>query len=254
VGYASGKDRVNRYATTYRLDPTKLTAVLSQFGSLPNYGQEQLMGCLILTHGRYKWNTNSQRVTFTEERKQLEAIEAITEKLLLQLGVNPRNAAPQSLWDQSERPPLEQLRTLGQQDKEKLGITMRLVTAKIDIAEEQLISAQIADTENRIASAVASLLFLHRQASAAALAARNRVSRGRGGSRNRPASKGQLIRDAIAIYAHLRRSFPNSGPKPGFGGPMVRFVVAVGSLCDAMLASAEIHDVWRLRKSFLKEA
>jgi hypothetical protein len=262
--YVPTEQLVDRYATTYSFDPTRLAAVLFQFGPLPNSGQEQLIRCLVPARSRFQLTTVREEggllevgghATFTQERKQLEAIEATTKKLLLLLGVNPANVnvVPQALWDRSERPPLEQLRTLGQQDEEKWGVMIRLASAKIDLAEKDRINAQLTDTGNRIASAIAGLLFLHRQANAAASAARNRVSPGRGGLRHRPSGKGQLVRNAIAIYVLMRQNFPRSGPEPGFGGPMERFVVAVGTLFGTQLSEADIRGAWRVRKSFLKE-
>jgi hypothetical protein len=260
-----GRDEglIGRYAAIYSFDAIKLAAVLSQFGPLPKQGQEQLIQCLVPARMRYQLSTIDRkegglldpdgRVTFTEERNQLDAIEKTTKNLLLQLGVNPAAAAPEPLWDQSERSPWEQLLTLGQQDEKKRGVTNRLAATNIDIADKDQIGAQLANAGNCVALAIIGLQFLHRQAKAAAIAARNRVSPGRGGSRNRPASRGQLARDAITIYAQMRQSFPASGPKPGFGRPMVRFVVAVSALFGTSLSDSEIQGAWRVRKSFLKE-
>ena len=50
---------------------------------------------------------------------------------------------------------------------------------------------------------------------------------GRGGKRREGQSaEGELIHKILDIYAEVRERHPNSGPKPGYGGPLLRFVRA----------------------------
>ena len=58
-----------------------------------------------------------------------------------------------------------------------------------------------------------------------------------------------LIRSAIAIYEKFRSDYPNSGNKPGYGGPMQRFVHAIAELFGAHVTDADIRDQWRARNS-----
>jgi hypothetical protein len=55
--------------------------------------------------------------------------------------------------------------------------------------------------------------------------------------------------DAIVVYSHIRGQHPASGARPGFGGPLVRFVSAVGKLFAVSVKETEIHEVWRVWKS-----
>jgi hypothetical protein len=124
---------------------------------------------------------------------------------------------------------------------------MQLATAGISHSDgdEDRVNAELAAASNQTAEAVMSLLWLRSQAQLAQQSVRLRE--GRGGTRKRPTPKGALIRDAITIYSHMRKQHLTSGNKPGFGGPMLRFVRAVADLASVVLTDSQIEEVWRVR-------
>jgi hypothetical protein len=68
---------------------------------------------------------------------------------------------------------------------------------------------------------------------AADMAAYNSPARGHGGARrDRPAPITDLVHRLLDVYANIRERFPNSGPKPGFGGPLIRFIRASLDVID----------------------
>jgi hypothetical protein len=99
--------------------------------------------------------------------------------------------------------------------------------------------------DRRLTNFIFDLLWLEERAQIAADELGKLMLDGRGGSRARPRRQGRLIRHAIAAYAAIRKNYPRSGPKPGFGGPMVRFIRAVADLCGAKVNDAAIREVWR---------
>jgi len=251
--YIPDKRLIQGYALRYSWEPAKLTAVLSQFGRLPEAGQEQLIRCLVLAFGRYQMLAKTVRhVTPSEQRNQLTAVEKTARKLLLQLGVNPKDVASHPFWDKlSDHRSSERLQFLGKQSLDGLGVTSRLASAGINIADrdEAEVNAELSAAYDRVADAVIGLLDLHERAKTAAQAATKRMTAGRGGSRHRPTAKGQLIRYALVIYAHMRGQHLNSGNKPGFGRPMLEFIQAVATLYGARVCDADIREVWRRWKS-----
>jgi hypothetical protein len=48
----------------------------------------------------------------------------------------------------------------------------------------------------------------------------------RGGARREPQALAGLVFDIPDIYADVRKRCLKSGPQPGYGGPLVRFVLA----------------------------
>jgi hypothetical protein len=223
---------------------------------LPQAGQKQLIRYLVLALGRYQMLAKIvRRVTPSQQRKQLKAVETTTRNLLLLLGINVKNVAPRAFWEQSsDRPSSERLRTLGRQSLDGLGVTNLLVSAgmRAPDRDEAAINNELGEVADRVADAVIALLCIHERAKTAVQAVAERIAPGRGGSRHRPKAKGQLIRDGIAIYAHMRIQYPDSGRKPGFGGPMLRFIHAVAALYGATVRDEEIRDVWRVWKSIQK--
>jgi hypothetical protein len=88
--YSPSQLLTQRYALAYNWEPDKLAASLTEFGPLPEEGQEQLIRCLVLAYGRYQVLAKSiARIPPSRIRNQLAAIKATIQKLLLQLGVNP---------------------------------------------------------------------------------------------------------------------------------------------------------------------
>jgi hypothetical protein len=63
--------------------------------------------------------------------------------------------------------------------------------------------------------------------------------RGRGGARRQIDARGSLIICIIETYAEVRKRCPESGPKPGFGGPMVKFIRS----CLEVVGTRRLSDV-----------
>jgi hypothetical protein len=107
---------------------------------------------------------------------------------------------------------------------------------------------------SRLNNFIFDLLWLQRQAESGAGEVSKRTLHGRGGARARPTPEGKLIREAIAVYVTMRRRYPESGPKPGYGGPLCRFIHAVADLCwthavadlwRTKITDAQIRDGWK---------
>ena len=224
---------IEHYASQYGLDPTKLASVLSEFGQLPDCGQEQLIRCLVLVIGQYQVLAKRiGRMTSSQLRIRLAAVEATAKKLLHQFGIKPDHPSvePGPDWR---------------------IITMQLAIAGTDTKDKDsvVVNAELAKASDQVASAVIGILDLYRRAKTARQATTKHIAPGHGGHRHRPNPKGQLIRDAIAVYEHMRNQHPGSGNKPGYGGGLLRFIHAVADLCGTAVRDADVRDAWRRWKS-----
>jgi hypothetical protein len=244
---------IEHYASQYSWDPAKLASVLSEFGRLPDSGQEQLIRCLVLAMGRYQVLAKRVgRTTPSQLRSRLARIEATAKKLLHQIGIKPNDMAIPGLWEtMADRTRSERLRSLAKQNADWPIVNMQLVIAGIDTKDKDfvVVNAALAAANDPVAGAVIGVLDLYRRAKTARQAATKRIAPGYGGHRHRPNPKGQLIRDAIAVYEHLRNQYPNSGNKPGYGGPLLRFIHAVADLYGTGVRDAHVRDALRTRKS-----
>jgi hypothetical protein len=247
VTYVPDEHLIQRYSLTFSFEPKLLTAVLSQFGQLPIGGQEQLIRRLYQAFGQYQLLAKSKcKITHSKIRKQLAAVESTTFRLLLQLGVNPNKVPEYEFWD------VERLQQLRKQDEGGLYLVDKLSVAGIETAgkDESAVTAESQEAGRRVMDTVFGLLDLHERAKKAVQTATNRTAPGKGGWRRRPDAEGQLIRDAIAIYEHMRGQYPESGAKPGY----VRFIHAVAALFGTCVREADIRKAWstHTRKSKLK--
>ena len=116
-------------------------------------------------------------------------------------------------------------------------------------ASEEAVNARLVMNSDQIADAVIALLRLLELTGAAVAKEDDKTVRVRGGPRRKPTPAGALIRDAINLYAELRDQYPESGPPPGFGGPMVRFIRSLGALAAIDLTDAQIGEIWRVRET-----
>jgi hypothetical protein len=166
----------------------------------------------------------TERVTPSQQRKQLKQIEHATRRLLRHLGND--------------------------------FIRMSLATAGIQTVgrTEQAINSDLRIGGDRVINIVRTLEDLFDRTRKAGKIATARMKSGHGGARRRPSGRGQLIAAAIEIYSDMRSQYPESGRQPGFGGPLVKFVQVVGRLCGVSFRDSEIKDVWRGRKSKQKES
>jgi hypothetical protein len=223
--YVPNPSLVQQYATRYNWKKENLTEVLSKFGPLNEAGQEQLIKNLVQALGPYQLAVMTvERVTPSQQRNQLKAIKKATNSLLQQL----KQAEPK-WW---------------------LTATGILLTGR----DEATVNAELKIASDCVADDIRALEDLHRRAKTAIPTVSKLIAQGRGGSRHRPAAKGQLIKHAIAIYSHMRAQHPASGARPGFGRPMLRFVTAVGRLFGSDLQETEIYEVWRVWKSKQKKS
>jgi hypothetical protein len=211
------------------LKAENLVAVLTKFGPLPvaepEAGQELLIRCLILAHGHYQFAAAIiKRITPSEERDQINSVYAKAASLLKSLNEST--------------------------------VKSRLASAGLIAAgkSETELNTEFRKGEKCLIEAVHALTDLQARAKAALQEANKRTKPGHGGSRRRPKAKGQLIQDAIATYAHVRGRYPKSGNPPGYGGPLLRFVHAVGKLCGLDLMDLDIREGWRVWKSRPKQS
>jgi hypothetical protein len=263
----------------FGLPPEKLRAALLAFGPMPDDGQRELLLQICSAIDRYRFGSKKQVITASTLRNQLRTIEATTRKLLSLLGVKKRVTPVRIIPSEIRRDskgatilvPLvnagldpgqgdnyfhhfqkssgltawEWLKIFCKPDSKGMAALMRLVTAGINPGEGD--NPKLGAQANRMTETAVSLLWLRGQAE---LAGQNIPTReGRGGSRNRAKPKGLLIRESINIYCGMRKQYPASGSRLGFGGPMLRFISAAADLAPLPLSNKEIEAVWRVRVS-----
>ena len=226
TAYAPNHALIHWYATTYNLDKQNLLAALSEFGPLSEEGQKQLLKCLVQAFSGFQSVAakNIERITPSLHRSTLKAVEKNINFLLRQLK------------------------------KQSVSITLTVAGISTEGKDEATINAELRIAGDPVSDASRALNDLYDRAKAASQKVSQRIAHGHGGDRHRPGAKGQLIREAIAIYSHMRAQHPASGRKPAFGGPMLRFVHAVGKLFDVGIRDPEIREVWRNRKSNQKKS
>lgn len=253
TAYSPDESLIQRYTTTYPLKKRNLTAVLSEFGPLPEVGQEQLIRCLVLTSNRYQFAAKTiERVTPGKQRDLLKAVETTSRKLLLQLGISVKNVSARVLRERSSNhPPSVRGLFLGMQTPLGMMVNSWLSQAGIGTANRDAasVNTDLSVASNDLANSITGLLYLHDRAKEAVQSASAQTTQKRGGPRHRPGPRGELIRDAIAIYEHLRAQYPESGNRPGLGEPIRGFVRAVGALFDVSMTDLEINEGWRHRRS-----
>jgi len=242
------EDFINGFANTFDYPPENLVTVLTKFGPLPKKGQRELLLYLLHALNKYRFQTLAQKIsTPAKERDQLVTVQTSARRLLTHLGLNAKRIAPRFRSDiASDRSSWERLRTLGRPNGEGMAALMRLVGAGIDHKgkSENEVNAELAAVRDQVADAVISVLWLYERATTAA--DKIEVAAGHGGTRNVPTAVGQLQRDAMTVYDHFRRQFPESGPAPAQGGPLYRFVCMVVTLAGAPRLSDEaIRNVFR---------
>jgi hypothetical protein len=241
------------------------------FGPLPKRGQGHFIDWLI------KLYVSNQPVKIghippSKVRDRIKNIDTTAAKLLLLLlGINKKNADEvlESLR-RCEEPASDRWRAVASATGDMLAGVARLhlPTAGTAITDEYLQAWSRAHPGqllpipgfSRLNDCIFDLLWLQRQAETAAGEVSKRISAGRGGARARPTREGKLIRETIGVYVAMRRQYPKSGPMPGYGGPLLRFIHAVADLCwthaDADLwrtkiTDAQIRDVWESNRKIL---
>lgn len=270
-------DLVRDASLKFRWQPeAKLRSVLAEFGRLPRSGQEELVHNLVGIQSRFDLKRKgNRRFSSLEQTRHLRSIEMQARKLLGLLGVNVANFSRDEFLD--PRSDLDVGRHVSIVQSREDAATLDFVGASIlwltipnisgrpagetsgDCALvnrwESLIRQQTKENSDRARKALAGVCWLYQKAKSAADsndpqnagADSNSVSgRARGGARNSPNQKGQAIRDAFALYRHMRSRYPESGRPPALGPPLRRFVRAVGTLLQIEISEKEIDEAWRL--------
>lgn len=261
-------------ALQFRWKPTNLEAVLSQFGKLPVAGQRELIGHLIAAHGQFQLREKSiQTITDIQTRKQLRAVETSARRLLSLLGVNVNDIPPREflklLGDCSPARFVSLLQgqaggaqSLLADKRRSVAVAARLRLAIPEVGgrdrdkESDLaqIRAEMKQNADHCDNAIVSLCWIYERAKAVADLGEPKASADhegtfeptrRGGARNPPTQKGQVIRDALAMYSDMRERYPDSGNRPGLGPPMRNFVRSVASLFGAEITDTDIDEAWR---------
>jgi hypothetical protein len=212
------------------LSPDAFQQVQSAFGDLPANGTQDLCDLLVAAIAVYRARCAArQRPRAAQEKKRLEDISRVAERLLNLLGVEQVNSDTGELLRQSLALPSVGSRLLI--ELQRVAVERRPVTATFG-------------ADDRLAFLLASLSDL---SEAAAQSVRAVAVPGWGGRRRSgPEPLGQLIEDSIEAYTRLRKGFPKSGPQPAYGGPLVRFVRASVKLAVVSVPgpSGMRHDPW----------
>jgi len=249
--FNSEEELLQYYALHFRWEREKLAAVLSQFGQLTLVGKGKLIRHLVRAFGEFQsLGVNVRTITPNAQHEQLRAVEKAAARFLDQLGVNVKNVPPQEMWKLlAHRMSASIFQTLSKQRDEGVVTLMRLASAGIDKNDTEPASsnAQLNSNSDRLIETLVNVLWIYERAGVAAEAIAPRPPQGHGGARNPVHQKGALIRCAIETYARMRTLYPDSGPVTGFGGPLHRFVQAVGALFGAAVTEKQIEDVWRRR-------
>jgi hypothetical protein len=232
-------------ALKYRFNLEKLRNVIAEFGSLPEDGQHALFNHLLIARLSFE-NQKIIKTSPSKIRTRLEAIERFSEGLLRSLGYNPNDPkAPP--WeprdDLSEREQLWIYLNMQLVAREATGCIMRSSLRTLGRSRDA-IGADIRAFDDRLADLVLGLWWLTGQVPAAIKYMTPDKPIGHGGSRRTVSLKGQLTRDVIEIYTQLKLRY-GTGKRPGYGGPLRRFVQAVGDLFDATIEDKAIASAWR---------
>ncbi len=272
--YSPDAQQIASSATTFRWEKERLVAVLSQFGELPVAGQRELIDHLVGTQARFQnLGKNVHTVTETVAREQLRKIEKSARTLLKLLGVDVMKIPPGKFLELcGDRTPAQWVTILdgplkraadGELTREDkawaLGPAARLHLSLSgraqqlrQIAEDRhneselaLIRAELQENTGHCDNAIVHLCWIYLRAKAVAAFDQPSKPSSRGGKRNEPTQKGQVIRDALKIYAQMREQYPNSGSMPALGPQMREFVRLVGLLFDVEIDDREIDEVSR---------
>src|SRR5271155_4586354 len=193
--------------STPGIDPARLGAVIQEFGSLPNEGQVELVNRLIEARNQYLWHrmlvlnaTPRQWVL----RRRLKEIGSAADRLLRLLHLDGEDPQPWNAHPAATLALPQLCRTGSQHRPNQIWDPPRGLS---------LLSAMLSDLAE--AGAQAEAIF------------QGRFPKKHGGSRregHNPATG--LIDQLIEIYGAMRAQYPESGPPPVFGKPLVRFVRA----------------------------
>jgi hypothetical protein len=96
-----------------------------------------------------------------------------------------------------------------------------------------------------LSETIKGVLWLHDQANLAMAVIKSSVLPRGVGARKPIKQKGRVAIDAAWIYHDLRQKYPKSGRKPGYGGPLCRFVRGVATLFGSQMDDQAIKEAWR---------
>jgi hypothetical protein len=182
--------------------------VLLAFGDLSEGGQHELATRLIRASGVYRLRISITEQGFPNEHQtweQLKGISVSAKRLLKLLGITDPKSVAKAVT----------LADLGS-IKFHPVTTTSILTGLYRVAVERRPQIEV-DAWDRLKELLVLLSDL--VAITAHVEDAPKKPKGKG-------AKGELIDELIEIYDELRRRFPDSGPKPGFGGPLIRFIRA----------------------------
>jgi hypothetical protein len=231
------------------------------FGPLPTCGQGKLIDCLIklYTLNQQFKPIKSVRITPSMVCDRIKNIETIALRLLSLLGINKKGADFLRLCE-LHGPASDRFGNINIAIEDMLAreAWLHLATGAQRAQRSRIckpiraypglpiqLPPQDPGFVPKLPNLIFELLWLQQLAETVAGEVGKRISDGRGGARARPTPEGKLIRETIAVYVIMRREYPRSGPKPGYGGPLCRFVRAVADLFRMKVADPAIREVWR---------
>jgi hypothetical protein len=230
------------YAPRYRWDQAKLDLALREFGPLPNAGQTQLLDLLIEAWGRCQWLARNVRHTPPSKlRDQLATAVTTSGRLLRAFGVDVQSKPPRSVSHGGA----EIVRRWRLHNRSS-GLDIPICRAGLDLDRDLTqVNVDLRRADAFLTETIKGVLWLHNQASLAMADVKSSVLP-RGVSARKPIKqKGRVARDATRIYCDLRQKYPKSGHTPGYGGPLCRFVRAVGTLFGCQIDDQAIKEAWR---------
>jgi hypothetical protein len=239
-------DELNRSAERYGFKKSSLADVLAAFGLLSAEGQRELVDCLVQVRSRYQL-TEAKMLAPSKVQARLRKIADTTQRLLNYIGINKKGAEFMRRWESRAGSARSRELTIAtRSDTMARAAIMELVAAGgVQFGDLNAANADLNEAYTRFNNFVFELLLVQLRAEDALKDTTNRVAPGRGGQRRGRTARGRLIEDSIFIYAKMRERYPGSGRRPGFGGPMLRFIYAVAALVGARVSDNAIREVWQ---------
>lgn len=259
-------------ATKFRWDQSKLASALKCFGSLPLLGQEELTHEIAKAYARFQnLGPHVETVADSDMRKQLREIGLVSRRLLRLLGVDATKILEEGLVAASRRMGsaeiVSMLDRFAAGDDALVGCAARMQLTKPDsfiVAPENRdavdipiqcyldeMNRELGQNWDRCNQAILGLCWLFERSEISnRWTHRNPGVETHGGARRRRGQAGQLVEDALLIYAAARVRHPDSGPKPGIGRPMLNFTKACGELVGVAIDDEAIREIWRHRRKW----
>jgi hypothetical protein len=248
---------LDNYAVRYHWDVARVRAVISAFGKLPKMGQTELLNRLSISYLRFESvGPKVVRIAPSKVRKRLHDVERISKSLLRSLGYDPNDPKAPPWEPRSDLSARQQLSIYLNKEpvgRAATGCMMRSNVSNGSDRSSEITKAQLFAFNQCLDEFELGLWWLVRQAAVAIEDVTPAEPSGHGGHRRTATAKGQLTMDAIEIYVGLKVRH-GTGRRPGFGGPLCRFVQAVGDLFGTTIEKHAIASAWRHRAPRISRA